>query len=192
MNPKVDAYLDRNERWRPELAELRRLVLTSGLTEDLKWGVPCYTLANANVVMLHCFKEYCAILFVKGSLLKDPARVLITQTDNVQAGRQLRYTTWAEIGDQAALIQAYVAEAVDLERSGAKVVFKTAQEFAVPEELQAQFEGDPDFEAAFRSLTPGRQKAYLLFIGGAKQAKTRSDRIEKHRARILEGKGLDD
>jgi len=192
MNPKVDGYLERNERWDAELRQLRALALASGLVEDLKWGVPCYTLNGSNVFLLHCFKEYCAILFVKGSLLKDPARVLITQTENVQAGRQLRFTQPEDVASQADLLKAYMAEAIDLERSGAKVEFKTAKEFAIPEELQAEFEGDPDFQAAFENLTPGRQKAYLLYFGGAKQAKTRQDRIEKHRARILEGKGIDD
>ena len=192
MNPKVDAYLGRNERWLGALKELRRIVLETELTEDLKWGVPCYTLKNANVVLLHCFKEYCAILFVKGSLLKDPGRALIIQTDNVQAARQIRFTKVEEILKLEALIRAYLAEAVDVEKSGAKVEFKSAKEYAVPEEFQAELEGDPDFKVAFETLTPGRQKAYLLYFGGAKQAKTRQDRIEKYKAQILAGKGLDD
>lgn len=192
MNPKVDAYLERNPRWSAELVELRRIAHLPELTEDLKWGVPCYTLGGSNVVLLHVFKEYCAILFVKGSLLADPARVLVTQTENVQAGRQLRFTTVAEILAMEALLKAYVAEATDLERSGAKVEFKKTTEFALPEELQAEFEGDPDFRAAFEALTPGRQRAYLLHFAGAKQAKTRKARIEKYKTQILAGKGLDD
>lgn len=192
MNPKVDAYLERNPRWSAELVELRRIAHLPELTEDLKWGVPCYTLGGSNVVLLHVFKECCAILFVKGSLLADPARVLVTQTENVQAGRQLRFTTVAEILAMEALLKAYVAEATDLERSGAKVEFKKTTEFALPEELQAEFEGDPDFRAAFEALTPGRQRAYLLHFAGAKQAKTRKARIEKYKTQILAGKGLDD
>jgi len=192
MNPQVDGYLGRNLRWQDELRELRRIVRASGLTEDLKWGVPCYTLDNANVVLLHVFKEYCAILFVKGSLLGDPTRVLVTQTENVQAGRQIRFTNVKEVLEKEPLLKAYLAEAIDLERSGAKVEFKKATEFAVPEEFQAELEGDPDLKAAFEALTPGRQKGYLLHFAGAKQAKTREARIEKCRPRILAGQGLDD
>jgi uncharacterized protein YdeI (YjbR/CyaY-like superfamily) len=192
MNPKVDGYLERNSRWQPELTELRRIVGQTTLTEDLKWGVPCYTEQNANVVLLHVFKEYCAILFVKGSLLGDPARVLITQTENVQAGRQLRFTNVDEILAKESLLKAYLAEAIDLEKSGAKVEFKPTKEFAVPEEFQAELEGDPDLKAAFEGLTPGRQRGYLLFFAGAKQSKTREARIEKCRPAIMEGKGLDD
>jgi len=192
MNPKVDGYLSRNARWQDELKELRRIVLQSQLTEDLKWGVPCYTQQNANVVLLHVFKEYCAILFVKGALLGDPARVLITQTENVQAGRQLRFTNVQEVLEKESLLKAYLAEAIDLERSGAKVEFKSTREFAVPEEFQAELDGDPDLKAAFEALTPGRQRAYLLYFAGAKQSKTRESRIEKCRPQIMAGKGLDD
>ena len=192
MNSKVDAYLTRNQRWQPELTELRRIVLASGLTEELKWGVPCYTLDGHNVVLLHMFKEYCAILFVKGSLIQDPARVLVIQTDNVQAGRQIRFTKVDEVLEREALLKAYVAEACDLERSGAKVPFKKVSDFAVPEEFQAELEGDPDLKAAFEALTPGRQKGYLLYFAGAKQAKTREARIEKCKPDIFAGRGLDD
>jgi len=192
MNPKVDGYLSRNPQWQEELKELRRIVLLSPLTEDLKWGVPCYTLQNANVVMLHVFKEYCAILFVKGSLLGDPARVLITQTENVQAARQLRFTSVKEVLEKESLLGAYLAEAIDLEKSGAKVEFKATKEFPVPEEFQAELEGDPSLKAAFEGLTPGRQRGYLLYFAGAKQSKTRESRIEKCRPRIMAGQGLDD
>ena len=192
MNPKVDGYLSRNPQWQEELKELRRIVLLSPLTEDLKWGVPCYTLQNANVVMLHVFKEYCAILFVKGSLLGDPARVLITQTENVQAARQLRFTSVKEVLEKELLLGAYLAEAIDLEKSGAKVEFKATKEFPVPEEFQAELEGDPSLKAAFEGLTPGRQRGYLLYFAGAKQSKTRESRIEKCRPRIMAGQGLDD
>lgn len=192
MNPKVDGYLSRNPQWQEELKELRRIVLLSPLTEDLKWGVPCYTLQNANVVMLHVFKEYCAILFVKGSLLGDPARVLITQTENVQAARQLRFTSVKEVLEKESLLGAYLAEAIDLEKSGAKVEFKATKEFPVPEEFQAELEGDPSLKAAFEGLTPGRQRGYLLYFAGAKQSKTRESRIEKCRPQIMAGQGLDD
>jgi uncharacterized protein YdeI (YjbR/CyaY-like superfamily) len=192
MNPKVDGYLGRNARWQAELKELRRIVLQSELTEDLKWGVPCYTLQHANVLLLHVFKEYCAILFVKGSLLGDPARVLITQTESVQAARQLRFTNVQEVLGKEAVVKAYLAEAIDLEKSGAKVEFKKTKEFAVAEEFQAALDRDPDLKAAFEALTPGRQRAYLLHFAGAKQSKTRVARIEMCQPQIMAGKGLDD
>ena len=192
MNPRVDGYLSANSKWQDELKELRRIVLLSPLTEDLKWGVPCYTWQNANVVMLHVFKDYCAILFVKGALLGDPARVLITQTENVQAARQLRFTNVQEVLERESLLKAYLSEAIDLEKSGIKMEFKKTTDFAVPVEFQAELEGDPDLRTAFETLTPGRQRGYLLYFAGAKQSKTREARIEKCRPRILAGQGLDD
>lgn len=192
MNPKVDSYIERNSRWRGELSELRRIALASGLEEELKWGSPCYTLSGANVALLHVFKEYCAILFVKGALLRDPEKVLITQTENVQSARQIRFTRPEQVTALEAMIGAYLAEATEVERSGAKVAFKPAEAYAVAPEFQAEMEADPALAQAFRALTPGRQKAYLLHFSSAKQEKTRRERVAKNRARILEGKGLDD
>jgi uncharacterized protein YdeI (YjbR/CyaY-like superfamily) len=162
------------------------------LIEDLKWGVPCYTFIDAKVVLLHVFKEYCAILFVKGALLKDPARVLITQTRNVQAGRQIRFATLEEVLETESSLKAYLAEAIALETSGAKVEFKKTGEFPVIEEFRAALQADSRFKDAFESLTPGRQRGYLLYFSAAKQAKTREARIEKFRPQIMEGLGLDD
>ena len=192
MNVKVDGYLSRNPQWHNELKELRRIVLQSELVEELKWGVPCYALQNANVLLLHVFKEYCAILFIKGSLLGDPASVLKTQTDNVQAGRQIRFTKVQDVLEKEALLKAYIAEAIDIEKSGAKVEFKKTTDFAIPEEFVAELEADPDLKIAFEALTPGRQRGYLLYFSGAKQSKTRESRIEKCRPQIMAGKGLDD
>lgn len=192
MNPKVDGYIARNPRWQVELRELRRIVLQTGLTETLKWGVPCYADDSTNVVLLHVFKAYCAILFVQGALLADRGQILVTQTENVQAARQVRFVSVQDVLDKEALLSAYVAEAIALHRSGAKVAFKPTEQFAVCAEFQAALDGDPALQTAFAALTPGRQRAYLLFFGGAKQAKTRQARIDKSRAQILAGKGLDD
>lgn len=192
MNPKVDAYLNRNPRWLAELTELRRIALASGLAEDLKWGVPAYTLDGANIALLHVFKEYCAVLFVKGALLQDPDGLLITQTENVQAARQVRFRTADEVRAQEPAVAALLQQAIQLERAGAKVEFKKASEFAVPAEFQAQLDADSALREAFAKLTPGRQRAYLLFFAGAKQPKTREARVAKCAPQILAGKGLDD
>ncbi len=192
MNPKIDAYLARNPRWQAELTELRRIALQSGLVEELKWGVPCYTLLGANVALLHVFKEYCAILFHKGALLGDPAGVLVIQTANVQAARQIRFGNVQEVLKKEAILHAYLAEATELERSGAKVEFKKTSAFVVVDEFQARLGSDPQLNSAFTALTPGRQRAYLLYFAGAKQAKTREQRIDKCVPAILAGKGLDD
>jgi uncharacterized protein YdeI (YjbR/CyaY-like superfamily) len=191
-NPKVDAYLNRSERWQAEMTALRALLLECPLTEDLKWGVPCYTLDGKNVVLIHAFKEYCALLFHKGALMKDPDGVLIQQTDNVQSARQIRFTSLDEIQRMQNLLKSYVHEAVEVEKAGLKVVHKTVAEFAVPEEFERALAADDALKSAFEALTPGRQRAYLLHFSSAKQSATRQSRIEKCRPKIMAGKGLDD
>jgi uncharacterized protein YdeI (YjbR/CyaY-like superfamily) len=191
-NPKVDAYLSRAKTWRKEIEKLRKVVLDCGLTEELKWGVPCYTFEESNVVLIHVFKEYCALLFFKGALLQDAEGILIQQTKNTQAARQLRFTGVGEIAGIAATVKAYVREAIGLEKAGLKVDFKKTEEFAVPEEFQNKLVASPALKAAFEALTPGRQRAYLLHFSSAKQSKTRESRIAKCMPQILDGKGLDD
>lgn len=192
MNPRVSKVHDRERHWRTEFAALRRLCLESGLNEELKWGQACYDLNGSNVVLIHGFKEYCALLFMKGALLEDPKHLLVQQTKNVQAGRQMRFASLAEIDGRKAAIKAYLREAVAVEKSGAKVTMKSVEQFEVPGEFQERLDHDPELARAFRALTPGRQKGYLLHFGGAKQSATRTARIEKHAPRILKGLGLDD
>lgn len=191
-NPKVDAYFSRRDSWQEEFTRLRRILLDTGLSEDLKWGEPCYTLDGANIVLIHGFKDYCALLFFKGALMSDTAGVLIQQTKNVQAARQIRFTSAEEISGMENVLKAYVAEAAEIERSGAKIDFKSTDEFAVPEEFQAKIDSTPSLKTAFEALTPGRQRAYLLHFAQPKQAKTRESRIEKAMPQILAGKGLND
>lgn len=178
--------------WKDELRALRRIALESGLDEESKWGVPCYTAGGGNVVLVAAFKEYCAVSFFKGALLGDPEGILIAPTENSQADRQLRYTSLSEIERTESVLKAYLARAIELERSGAKVEFKKVSELAVPEEFQASLDADPALKSAFESLTPGRRKGYLLHFAGAKQSKTRQARIEKCVPRIMAGKGIDD
>ena len=191
-NPKVDWYFQKATTWKQAVAKLRDIVLDCGLTEELKWGVPCYTLADNNVVLIHMFKDYCALLFHKGALLKDPAGILIQQTQNVQSARQIRFTSAGQIDEMAATIKDYIHDAIALEKSGAKVEFKETAEFAMPQEFQAQLDELPELKEAFYKLTPGRQRGYLLYFAGAKQAKTREARVEKYIQQILAGKGIDD
>lgn len=191
-SPKVDEFLAKESKWREEFTALRSILLDTPLNEDLKWGVPCYTHKGKNVVLIHGFKEYCALLFIKGSLLKDPDGILITQTENVQAGRQIRFTGTEEIRRLENSIRAYTAEAILLEESGAAVAFRKNTDFVIPEELEAKFASLPELKTAFEALTPGRQRAYILFFSEPKQAKTREARIEKSAPGILEGKGLND
>jgi len=192
MNPKVDAFLERTEKWRDELAKLRSIILDCPLVEELKWGQPCYTYETKNIVLIHGFKEYCAILFIKGALLKDAAGILIQQTENVQAGRQIRFTDLQDIIGKENLLKAYIHEAIEVEKSGLKIQHKKTEEFAVPEEFQNKLNEDPVLETAFKALTPGRQRGYILHFSAAKQAKTREARVEKYIPQILAGKGLDD
>ena len=191
-NPKIDAFLERAESWEQEFAALRKIVLDCGLDEELKWGQPCYSLGKANVVLIHGFKDYCALLFFKGALPKDPDGILVQQTENVQSARQIRFTGAAEIARMENLLKDYIQQAIEVEKAGLKAEFKKTAEFEMPEEFKAKLDNMPDLKAAFEGLTPGRQRAYLLHFSGAKQSKTREARVEKHIARILEGKGLDD
>jgi uncharacterized protein YdeI (YjbR/CyaY-like superfamily) len=191
-NPKVDEFITQAEKWREEFSKLRAILLGSGLTEDFKWGVPCYTLKGKNIALIHGFKEYCAVLFVKGALLKDERGILIRQTENVQAARQARFTSLREIDAAEAALKETIAEAIRVEESGLEVPFKKSAEFSVPEELQAKFGENPDLKTAFAALTPGRQRAYLLYFSQPKQAATRQSRVEKYIPQILNGKGLDD
>lgn len=191
-NPKVDFYFNKVQRWQEELAQLRVICLNSGLTEELKWGQPCYVLGKSNIVLIHDFKEYCALLFFKGALLKDPNSILIRQTENVQAARQIRFTNAQEIAEMEVVLKDYIQEAIDVEKSGLKVELKKTKEFSIPEEFQAQLDQSPDLKAAFEALTQGRQRAYLLYFSSAKQSKTRVARIEKYMPQILAGKGMDD
>jgi uncharacterized protein YdeI (YjbR/CyaY-like superfamily) len=192
MNPLVTKVHGKEKRWSAEYAALRQLCLASGLNEELKWGQACYDLSGGNVVLIHGFKDYCALLFMKGALLKDPKGILVQQTKNVQAARQIRFASLADINKQKAAVKAYLTEAIAVEKSGAKVKMKSAAQFAVPEEFLARMESDPLLAEAFHALTPGRQKGYLLYFAGAKQAATRSARVEKQAPRILKGLGLDD
>lgn len=192
MNPKVDFYFRKADKWQEALLRLRAILLDCGLSEELKWGVPCYTFGNKNIVLIHDFKEYCALLFFKGVLLPDPAGILIQQTERVQAARQIRFTGVAEITALEPVLKTYVFEAVELEKTGAKVVLKKSSEFSVPEEFQMKLDELPALKAAFEGLTPGRQRAYLLHFSAPKQAKTRASRVEKCMPQMLEGKGLND
>jgi uncharacterized protein YdeI (YjbR/CyaY-like superfamily) len=192
MNPKVNWFFEKDTKWRKEYERLRSIILDCGLTEELKWGCPCYTFQNSNVVLIHGFKEYCAVLFFKGALLNDTEGILIKQTENVQSARQMRFTTVAEINKLQKLLKAYVYEAIEVEKAGLKVKLKKTAEYKMPEEFKTKLEKLPRLKKAFDELTPGRQRAYLFYFSQAKQAKTREARIEKYTPQILAGKGLDD
>ena len=190
MNPKVDFYFNKAEKWQEELAILRKIVLDCGLTEELKWGVPCYTVGQNNVSLLHVFKEYCAVLFVKGVLLQDTNGLLVQQTENTQSARQIRFTSVREITEVTAVLKAYIFEACEVEKLGLTVAFKKTTEYTLPEELQRKLDKNPVLKTAFDALTPGRQRAYLLYFSAPKQAKTREARVNKCVPQILSGKGL--
>jgi uncharacterized protein YdeI (YjbR/CyaY-like superfamily) len=191
-NPKADFYFVKSEKWGEEMKALRAIALGCGLAEELKWGCPSYTLGKTNIVLIHEFKEYCAYLFFKGALMKDPKGLLIQQTKNVQAARQIRFTRAQEIAKQKAVLKAYILEAIKVEESGAKVKFKTAAQFEMPDEFRVRLDRMPGLKRAFEALTPGRQKGYLLHFSSAKQSKTREARVEKCIPMILDGVGLDD
>jgi len=193
MNPKVDWFFDKDGEWKEEYAKLRIICLDCGLTEELKWGQPCYTLPdNSNIVLIHGFKEYCALLLFKGALLNDPAGILIQQTENVQSPRQIRFTSVKEIVKLEPILKDYIYNAIDVEKAGLKVELKKTKDFAIPEEFQTKLDGSAILKAAFEALTPGRQRNYLFYFSKPKLAKTREERVEKAIPLILSGKGLDD
>jgi uncharacterized protein YdeI (YjbR/CyaY-like superfamily) len=192
MNPLVTKVHGKEKHWSAEFAALREICLGADLNEELKWGQACYDLDGGKVVLIHGFKDYCALLFMKGALLKDPKGILVQQTKNVQSARQLRFTSLADINKQKAAIKAYIRDAIAVEKSGAKVKMKSVADFDVPKEFQERLDDDPELAEAFHALTPGRQKGYLLYFGAAKQSATRTARVEKHAPRILKGLGLDD
>ncbi|MED4266615.1 YdeI family protein [Priestia megaterium] len=192
FNPKVDEFLSKAKKWKEEYETLRKIVLDCELTEDFKWMNPCYTFEKKNIVLIHGFKEYCALLFPKGSLLQDSHSILIQQTENVQGARQIRFTNVQEIAEKEAVLKAYIYEAIEVEKSGLKVKAKKPEELIIPEELQHKFDEIPALKDAFTTLTPGRQRAYILHFSAAKQSKTRESRVEKCIPNILNGKGLND
>jgi uncharacterized protein YdeI (YjbR/CyaY-like superfamily) len=191
MNPKADFYFSK-AKWQKELEQLRTIVLDCGLTEELKWGCPCYMFQKSNIVLIHVFKEYCALLFFKGALLLDANSILIQQTENVQAARQIRFTNVREIVKMESILKAYIYEAIEVDKAGLKVPLKKTKDFIIPEEFQKQLDGMPALKTAFKALTPGRQRAYIFYFSQPKLAKTRESRVEKYMPQILNGKGLDD
>lgn len=199
MNPKVDFYFDKANlpagkagKWQEEIKKLRTIVLDCELNEELKWGVPCYYFEKSNIVLIHVFKEYCALLFFKGALLKDSKGILIQQTKNVQSARQIRFINVQEIVQKKATLKAYIQEAIKVEKKGLKVDFKKTTEYKIPKEFENKLNKTPALKAAFKTLTPGRQRGYLLYFSAAKQSKTRESRVEKYTQQILKGKGLND
>jgi len=192
MNPKVDWFFDKATRWQKEYEKLRTIILECGLTEELKWGCPCYQFENRNIVLIHGFKEYCAILFFKGALLSDADGILIQQTENVQAARQVRFTSVQEIVKMERTLKAYVYEAIEVERAGLEVKYKKTKDFKIPEEFQSKLDKMPALKTAFDALTPGRQRAYIFHFSQPKLSKTRTARVDKYLKQILKGKGLDD
>lgn len=192
MNPKVDFYFDKEKKWQQEIRLLRTIVLDCGLTEELKWGCPCYTWHTGNIVLIHVFKEYCALLFFKGALLGDADGLLIQQTENVQAARQIRFTGVGEIGERERILKAYIFEGIEVEKAGLKVPLKKSAEFAMAEEFKSKLDESLALKTAFETLTPGRQRAYLLHFSQPKQSKTRAARVEKSIPQMLDGKGLND
>lgn len=192
MNPKADWYFDKPSQWQKEYQRLRKIILATGLSEELKWGCPCYDFEKHNIVLIHGFKEYCALLFFKGALLKDPDRILIQQTENVQSARQIRFTSLQEIVKMQTVIKSCIYEAIEVEKAGLKVNLKKTSEYNVPQEFKNKLETNPHLNTAFHALTPGRQKAYLFYFSQPKLSKTREARIEKSIPQILDGKGLND
>lgn len=192
MNPKVDFYFNKEGKWQKELEQLRAIVLDCGLTEELKWGVPCYMFQKSNVVLIHVFKEYCALLFFKGVLLDDVNGILVQQTENVQAARQIRFTNVKEIVKLKTVLKAYIYQAIEVEKAGLKVNFRKTTEYIIPKEFEDKLDKTPALKSAFYALTPGRQRAYIFYFSQPKLSKTRESRVEKYTQQILSGKGLDD
>ncbi len=192
MNPKVDFFFNKDDKWQDAVKEMRTIALSTGLSEELKWGCPCYTFKGSNIILIHTFKDYCAYLFFKGALLNDPEGILVQQTENVQSARQIRFTKLNQILEMESILKAYILQAIEIDKAGLKVELKKTVEFNMPEEFQTKLEQDADLKTAFEALSPGRQRGYLLHFSAPKQAKTRESRIEKHISKILDGKGLDD
>jgi uncharacterized protein YdeI (YjbR/CyaY-like superfamily) len=192
MNPKVDAYLSKAKKWQKEMTKLRMIILDCQLTEELKWGKPCYIFQKSNIVLIVGFKEYCALIFCKGALLNDANGILIKPGENTQAGRQIRFTNVREIVEMEPILKAYIHEAIEAEKAGLEVNFKAITELTYPEEFQKKLAKNAGLKAAFEALTPGRRRAYNLYFSAPKQSKTRESRVEKCRQRILNGKGLND
>jgi uncharacterized protein YdeI (YjbR/CyaY-like superfamily) len=192
MNPKVDFYFNKDKKWQEEIRKLRMIVLACGLTEELKWGCPCYAFQQNNIVLIHVFKEYCALLFFKGALLNDAHGILVQQTANVQSARQIRFTDIHQIAEMEATLKAYIFEAIEVEKAGLKVSLKKTTEFTIAEEFKDKLDAVPALKIAFEALTPGRQRGYYLYFSAAKQSKTREARVEKCIPQIMAGKGLDD
>lgn len=192
MNPKVDWFFNKAEKWQEEFEKLRTIILDCALTEELKWGCPCYRSGKGNIVLIHGFKDYCALLFMKGALLNDDNGILIQQTENVQSARQIRFTSIRDIYDMEPILKAYIHQAIEVEKAGLKVKLKNPTDFPMAEEFQNKLDGIPALKTAFYALTPGRQRGYLLYFSSAKQSKTRASRVEKYMQQILDGKGLDD
>lgn len=191
-NPKVDFFFTKAKKWKEEFEKLRKIILGCGLTEELKWGCPCYAFQKRNIVLIHGFKEYCALLFFKGALLKDADGILIQQTKNVQAGRQIRFTNVREIIQMKPILKAYIREAIEVEKAGLKVKLKKTSDFKIPEEFQKKLDAIPALKTAFDALTPGRQRGFIFYFSQPKQSKTRESRVEKSMPQILKGKGLND
>src|SRR6478736_7772236 len=191
-NPKVDFYFDKEKKWQKEIERLRTIILDCGLTEELKWGCPCYTFNESNIVLIHVFKEYCAFLFFKGALLNDANGILIQQTENVQSARQTRFTNVKEIAKMEKTLKTYIYEAIEVERAGLKVKLKKTADFKIPEEFQKKLDKNTALKKAFNALTPGRQRQYIFYFSQPKQSQTRESRIEKCMQQILDGKGLND
>jgi uncharacterized protein YdeI (YjbR/CyaY-like superfamily) len=192
MNPKVEFFFKKAKKWQEEFEKLRMIILDCELTEELRWGCPCYTFQKSNIVLIHGFKEYCALLFFKGALLNDTNGILIQQTENVQAARQIRFTNVRAIAEMETILKAYIYEAIEVDKAGLKVNFKKTTEFIIPEEFQHKLDEIPALNTAFCALTPGRQRAYILYFSAPKQSKTRESRVEKCMQQILNGKGLND
>ncbi len=192
MNPKVDFFFSKASKWQEEYEELRTIVLDCGLTEELKWGCPCYTHEGNNIVLIHGFKEYCALLFMKGALMNDPKGILIQQTENVQSARQARFTSAKEIVKMKSVLKSYINQAIDVEKAGLTVTLKKTSEYEMPEEFKNKLDKNAALKKAFKALTPGRQRGYLFYFSTAKQPKTREARIEKYTPQIMAGKGIDD
>ncbi|PKR84121.1 YdeI/OmpD-associated family protein [Heyndrickxia camelliae] len=191
-NPKVDEFISKSKKWKEQYEKLRNIVLDCELTEEFKWMHPCYTYENKNIVLIHGFKEYCALLFHKGALLKDSEGILIQQTENVQAARQIRFTNVQEIVEMESILKAYINQAIEVEMAGLEVNFKKTEEYKIPEEFQHKLDNIPALKTAFEALTPGRQRAYIYYFSQAKQSKTRESRVQKYMQKILDGKGLND